>query len=121
MSKKKKIKRSTGKGQVRKKVANPTKQEYTWYLLAVLLITFIANSPILQNGFTNWDDPNYIIDNPLIRDFSIDNIQKIFTDVYFANYQPLHILSYLIEFQYFELDPKGYHVVSLLMHLLATA
>ncbi|NNC86393.1 MAG: tetratricopeptide repeat protein, partial [Bacteroidia bacterium] len=108
-------------GQVRKKAPNPSKQKYTWYLLAILLITFIANSPILQNGFTNWDDPNYIIDNPLIRDFSIENIKQIFTEVYFANYQPLHILSYLIEFQFFELDPKGYHVVSLLMHLLATA
>lgn len=87
-------------------------------LAGIIIISFLAFSPSLKNGFTNWDDPALIIDNLLIKDFSIHNIKRIFTEVYFANYQPLHIFSYMLEYKAFGLNPTGYHSVSLLMHLL---
>lgn len=95
-------------------------QSYTYwlYLTAILLLTAIAFWPVLKNGFTNWDDPTYLENNPLIRELSASNIKRIFTEVYFANYQPLHILSYAIEYHFFQLNPTGYHAVSLIMHLI---
>ena len=87
-------------------------------LIIILGLTYFVFSPILNNGFTNWDDPKYIIDNPIIRVFDWDRVKRIFTEVYFSNYQPLHLFSYALEYSYFGLDPKGYHAVSLVMHLV---
>lgn len=97
----------------------PQTSATVWVLLGIIvLLTAYAFWPILQNGFTNWDDPTYLENNPLIRELSGANLKKIFSEVYFANYQPLHILSYAIEYHFFKLNPAGYHGVSLVMHLV---
>jgi len=89
-------------------------------LLVILPLVFIAYFPILDNELTNWDDPDLIIDNPLIREINADNLEKIFTTFYFGNYQPLHLLSYAIQYQLWELNPAGYHAVSLLLFMAIT-
>lgn len=100
----------------------PQTSATVWVLLGIIvLLTAYAFWPILQNGFTNWDDPTYLENNPLIRELSGANLKKIFSEVYFANYQPLHILSYAIEYHFFKLNPAGYHGVSLVMHLVNVA
>ena len=90
-------------------------------LLFILPAVFLAFSPIFSNGFTNWDDPDLIIENPLIRSLSFENIRAIFTTFYFGNYQPLHLLSYAIEYQFWGLNPLGYHAVSLILFLIITS
>jgi protein O-mannosyl-transferase len=90
------------------------------YALPVLVITFICFFPCIKNGLTNWDDPTYLAGNPLIRSLSGENIKRIFTEIYFANYQPLHIFSYAIEYHFFKLNPAGYHAVSIIMHVINT-
>jgi tetratricopeptide (TPR) repeat protein len=89
-------------------------------LLVILPIVFFAFYPILNNELTNWDDPDLIIDNPLIRDFSIQGIKNIFSTFYFGNYQPLHLLSYTIEYHFWGLNPAGYHAMSLVFFLITT-
>jgi tetratricopeptide (TPR) repeat protein len=91
------------------------------WLPLILLLTLIIFIPAFNNGFTNWDDPTYILDNPLIRQFNFDTIRSIFSEPYFGNYQPLHILSYAFEYQLYQLNPVGYHVTSVIMHLITTA
>ena len=91
------------------------------WLPLILLLTLIVFIPAFNNGFTNWDDPTYILDNPLIRQFNFDTIRNIFSEPYFGNYQPLHILSYALEYQLYQLNPVGYHVTSVIMHLITTA
>jgi len=111
---------------VHQKPGSPAKNKkpagFTWWmsLLVVLPVTFISYVPCLQNGFTNWDDPTYITDNPLIRELSWPAVKRIFSEVYFSNYQPLHIFSYALEYHFFKDQPHGYHLVSVLMHLVNT-
>lgn len=90
------------------------------WLPAILLLTFIVFYPSLNNALTNWDDPRYLNDNPLIRKLDWEHIKRIFTEIYFGNYQPLHILSYAIEYNFYKLDPSGYHTTSVIMHLICT-
>lgn len=98
---------------------SPAKTSYSWWMIALCgMAAFVAFIPALQNELTNWDDPNYIVDNPLIRSLSSENIKRIFTESYFGNYQPLHILSYAIEYHFFGISPKGYHAVSIILHAL---
>lgn len=90
-------------------------------LLFILPLVFIAFYPSLNNGFTNWDDESLILNNPLIRDLSAENIGKIFTTFYFGNYQPLHLVSYAVEYNLWQLNPAGYHAVSLILFLITTS
>jgi len=84
----------------------------------ILIITFAAFFPCLKNGFVNWDDDRYIIENPVIQGLSAYNIKQIFTSSFVGNYQPVTMLSYLFEYGFFKLDPFGYHLTNLILHLL---
>lgn len=102
-------------------VAAKKKYGDLFWLCGILLLTFIVFYPSLNNALTNWDDPHYLNDNPLIRKLSAENIKRIFTEVFFGNYQPLHIFSYAIEYHFYKLNPAGYHTTSVIMHLIVTA
>jgi protein O-mannosyl-transferase len=84
----------------------------------ILISAFIAFSPCLKNGFVNWDDDRYVTENPVVRDLSLDGIKEVFSSFYVSNYQPLTMLSYLAEFRAFKLNPYGYHLTSIILHLL---
>lgn len=88
------------------------------FLVAVIcVIVVIAFMPCLDNGFTDYDDDVYVYNNLLIRSLSLNNLKSIFTDFSVGNYLPLTILSHAIEYQFWELNPKGYHVVNLSLHV----
>jgi len=87
-------------------------------LLLILLATGVTFSPTLRNGFTNWDDSTYIIKNADLRDFSLAGIIQLCSSPYIQNYHPLTMLSYWLEYHFFGWDPLGYHITSLLLHLL---
>ncbi len=70
--------------------------------------------------FTNWDDPGYITNNPLIRDCSWDGIKNIFSTTSMGNYHPLTIISYAIEYSFTGLQPRLYHTDNLVLHILVT-
>jgi tetratricopeptide (TPR) repeat protein len=93
------------------------------FLAGIIILTFIAYTPTLKNGLTNWDDPVYIAKNPLITSLSGDNIKKIFdTDNPVSlNYHPITILSLAIDYKLSGYNPKTFHITNLLFHLLNTA
>jgi len=87
--------------------------------LAVLLsLTAIVFYPSLNCGFTNWDDTHLILENVLIRSLDWDNLKLMFGDFYVANYQPVTLLSWAIDYQLFDLDPFGFHLHNVILHLL---
>jgi len=90
------------------------RQAYIGVLL-ILITTIIVYNTILSNDLVNWDDTNYLRDNPLIR--SID-LKALFSTYVMGNYHPLTMLAYAVEYQFFGLNSTGYHAVSLLLHLI---
>ena len=91
---------------------------FTWIagagLLVVLLLT--AYFPVLQNGFI-WDDDRHLTDNPLITDF--DGLKRLWLDVRSRQqYYPMISTSFWIEYQFWGLDPLGYHIDNVLLHAL---
>ena len=87
-------------------------------LVLVLMLTFTAFSPCLKNRFVNWDDDLYVTENNVTQNLSFHNVEKIFTSYFVNNYQPLTMLSYLLEYRSFKLNPLGYHLTNLILHLL---
>jgi tetratricopeptide (TPR) repeat protein len=88
-----------------------------WILSAITALTLGLYLSSFPKEFTNWDDPEYIINNPLIRSLSLKNLNTIITEPYFANYAPLTLLSYALDYQIWELNPLGYHLHNLALHL----
>jgi tetratricopeptide (TPR) repeat protein len=91
-----------------------------YFLPAVIAITFLVLLPSLQNKFVNLDDTQYVLENPVIKALNAENLKTIFSEQFVGNYQPLTMLSYMIDFKLFGLTPFGYHLVNLLFHLLGT-
>lgn len=94
---------------------------------SIFLILFITSAtlyPTVKNGFTNWDDPQYVIDNLSIRKLSMENIRSIFVvldpnrSFVKSLYTPLTLMSYAIEYHFFGLNPYAYHMTNFVLHLL---
>ena len=90
----------------------------SWVLLAaVLVVTAAVFMPALRCGFVNWDDPPYVTENMRIRELSVENLGAIFSEPVSGNFNPLPILTYAVEYQLVELDPRLYHLDNILLHL----
>jgi len=88
----------------------------------IMLVTYLTFIPALDNEFTNWDDPKYIIDNHIIKDLSWDRVKAIFLDKERKSglYAPLTYISWAIEHYYYRLDPAPFHRDNVLLHVLNT-
>lgn len=91
-----------------------------YFLPVVLAVTFIVLSPSLQNKFTNLDDTQYLVENPVVKELNAENLKTIFSKQFVGNYQPITILSYMVEYKLWGLNPLGYHLMNLVFHLLGT-
>jgi len=100
--------------------APAAKKRALWLLAAflILVVTFTVYLPSLDNDFTNWDDTQYVLDNPYL---ARPDLGVIFTTPIAANYHPLTILSLAANYRISGLHPTSYHAVSLLLHLANTA
>ena len=101
--------------QLKKK--SPT--DYSRFFLPFILsITAIVFANTLGNGFIeNLDDNDYILQNEIIKHLDWKNLKEIFTTFHGANYHPLTMLSYTIEYKFFGLNPFSYHLTNYILHL----
>jgi len=91
--------------------------EILW-LAGILAATFAVYLPSLGNGFTNWDDPLYVHDNPFLRN---STPEAVLTKPVAGNWHPLTIWSFALNYRISGLDPSSYHWLNLLLHLANTA
>ncbi|HOY32034.1 MAG TPA: glycosyltransferase family 39 protein [Bacteroidales bacterium] len=97
------------------------KKNMVFLLLAiVVIITIIIYYPALHHKFTNWDDNDYITDNPYIKSLTPENIRFIFTEPMALNYHPLTMLSLALNYRLSGLEPFSYFLVNILLHLFNT-
>jgi len=86
-----------------------------FHLLA--LVAAVASGAVflgtLMNGFVNWDDTGYVLENPFIRTLALG---PAFTHVVLSNWHPLTMLSYAVDFRFWGLDPVGYHLTNIVIH-----
>jgi tetratricopeptide (TPR) repeat protein len=86
-------------------------------LLLVLLATFVVYLPSLGNGFTNWDDPEYVTGNRLV---SAPDLGAILTTPVQGNYHPLTIVSLALNYKISGYEPSSYHWLNVLLHVANT-
>jgi tetratricopeptide (TPR) repeat protein len=85
-----------------------------WLALAI----FVFFAPALKAEFLNWDDNHHIFLNRHITSIAPANIRSIFLSSVNGTYIPLTILTFALEYKFFQLNPAFYHLDNLLLHLL---
>lgn len=90
-------------------------------MVLLVLLTLAAFLPVFRNGFVNYDDPDYVLANSMVRDgLTWSGVREAFTTGRAANWHPLTWLSHMTDVSLFGLDPKGHHATSLLIHCANT-
>lgn len=93
-------------------------------LVAVLALAFVLGftvyAPSHTGAFTNWDDNKLVLENTSVYSLSASNILDIFTPRPGTTYQPLRVLSYAVNWALHGDSPLGYHLLNVLLHVLAT-
>ncbi|MBU0487675.1 MAG: tetratricopeptide repeat protein [Bacteroidetes bacterium] len=87
-------------------------------IFIIVLITGLVYSNAVQNGFVNYDDHVYVVENQFIKDVNADNVKVWFTNQFNGHYHPLTVASWALQYQAFGMNPKAFHVFSLLLHLI---
>ena len=85
--------------------------------LLLVAVTLALYNPVSRNGFVNFDDDRYVIDNPQVRaGLRGSTVSWAFTSLEQANWHPLTWLSHALDCQLFQLNPIGHHYINLLLH-----
>ena len=82
-------------------------------MVALTLAAFLG---VIQNGFVNWDDPVNFLENPRYRGLGLAQVTWMFTTFHMGHYIPLTWLTLGADYLVWGMDPRGYHVTSLLFH-----
>jgi Flp pilus assembly protein TadD len=93
-----------------------------WLVCAALTLGVAAiYGPAATHGFVNWDDPEYVTNNPMVRGgMTLAGLRWAFTTAHAANWHPLTWLSHMLDVQLFGLQAGWHHIVSVLLHLAST-
>ena len=85
--------------------------------LILFLGTLVLYFPTLDSAFVNYDDPAYVTSNAhVLQGLSWSNIKWACTATVEANWHPLTWISHMADVQFFGTNPRGHHVVSVLLH-----
>jgi tetratricopeptide (TPR) repeat protein len=84
--------------------------------IPTVLVVIVAFLPALANGFLNWDDRGNFLENSYYRGLGWPQLKWAWSTFLLGVYQPIAWM--LLEAQYAAsgLDPRGYHLTSLLLH-----
>ncbi len=94
----------------------------------VAAATFLAYWTVLLCDFTNFDDPEHVIANPLVRQPSLNSLTRFFVEVrrpstVIGYYKPLTMASLMVDSWLSgtgRLKPWIFHLTNLLLHIGST-
>ena len=90
---------------------------HRWILpVSVAVVTVLCFLPTLTGSFLNWDDNVNFLENTAYRGLGSAQIGWAFTSVLFGHYIPLTRLTWSLNYVLGGMDPRGYHLVNLLLH-----
>jgi tetratricopeptide (TPR) repeat protein len=89
--------------------------------LCLTLVTGVVFGTAVTYDFVNYDDPHYVTDNRLVQGgLSVRGVIEAFTTTLQKHWHPLTLLSHMLDYQLFGLNPAGHHFTSILLHIVNT-
>lgn len=89
--------------------------------IGICLVTLLCFWHTFSNEFLFWDDNQFILNNLFIRRFTWNNIAELVSHEYGANWQPLTMISYSLNYYFSKYSHFGYFFTNVLLHLANTA
>ncbi len=87
----------------------------------LLLAVGLVFGQTLDHGFINFDDDEYVYENPHItHDSPAKVIVWAFTSTDVANWHPLTWISHILDYQLYGLQAGGHHFTNVLLHTITT-
>ena len=84
-------------------------------------ITYSIYCQVLDFEFVNYDDDDYVSDNPAVqKGLSQENLIWAFTTSHASNWHPITWLSHMADVSLFGMDPGLHHLMNLLFHIANT-
>jgi len=90
------------------------KQSSLPYITLVIICTLLLFSGVSEPGWTNWDDDVCLLENLVVKE---GGISRIFTSPVGETYNPLVLLSWVLEWKLVTDQPLLYHLNNLLLHV----
>lgn len=92
-----------------------------WLMVAAIVAAaLLAYAPVRSLDFVSLDDPDDVTLNPHVHGgFTPENVRWAFTSTD-TNWFPLTRLSHMLDFRLFRAAPAGHHLMSLLIHIVAS-
>jgi len=84
-------------------------------IAAIVVVTFWS---VTRNDFVNWDDDKNFINNPNYWGLGWAQLRWAWTTILLGVYQPVAWMLLEAQYSMFALDPRGYHLVSILLHVV---
>ncbi len=98
-----------------KQLADNKKARMLFFAAALAVMTALAYLPATQCGFI-WDDDYYVTENPLLT--APDGLWQIwFSTDQPSQYFPLVYTSFRLERAIWGLNPIGYHITNIILHI----
>jgi tetratricopeptide (TPR) repeat protein len=92
-----------------------------WICLVLAGLTLAAFWPVFNNEFINFDDQEYVTENPnVLSGLTWPGVKWAFVTGHAANWHPLTWLSHMLDVQLFGLKPGFHHGMSLGLHVTNT-
>jgi tetratricopeptide (TPR) repeat protein len=85
-------------------------------VIVLVLATTLTYAESFRGEFIS-DDVTAIVENPLMRSLAPANLYAIATSFDDANWIPLKVLSLALDHRLWGLEPAGYHLTNLLLHV----
>ncbi|MBC7962576.1 MAG: hypothetical protein H7Y05_06495, partial [Steroidobacteraceae bacterium] len=85
------------------------------------LVCFLLYLRALSCDFVNYDDPDYVLENPAIRLIDGEFLAWAFTTPYMGWLMPLTWISFAVDYHFWGLNPLGFHLTNIILHSINTA
>ena len=119
-------------GQAKQKISKKAGSDYIYVvivLIMLILVTFLTYRDGMKNGFTNWDDPTYVLENKQVKNPGPETVSYFFTHPSASNYHPLTMISLSIDYYNtqkpdkttaatLDMDASRFHTTNIILHIL---
>jgi hypothetical protein len=87
------------------------------FLLSAISLAVYAFS--IHHEFIPYlDDSAYVLGNYAIQGLTADNLKSAFTRYFVGNYAPIQIVSYMLDYTLWGMNPMGYILTNIILHTL---
>jgi len=84
----------------------------------LMVATFSIYSQVQDHGFINFDDNILVTESSLVQaGLTNENIIRVFTTTHFGGWTPITSISYMLDYQLYGLNPKGFLLTNLFFHI----